>query len=363
MEDAEEHVDKKTRMEILSEIDKSISVWRQNNIVRHTRMLEKVLTSDQNVNLFQDRLFETCKLIFLEGRAALWSFSVLRVPNFVITEENCIYPATIDAQIVYFKWFRDEKEKRTANNRISRVATLLDHFLFKAVSGGERGNSFEKYLAAKLAMQGKGAFNFAYTQLATEQQVRMTLRVDHLLYARADSPPKNFQLYPDFSLRTHPGIEGGEARIDLIHYTKNRVTFIEATDGNYRASKIPQLDDNQQRGTLILNTIRKWLGWDVFDVNIVSTPAAGQHQNSGQKQLVVTYRAERSNRTRPNPPSVQYIIVTTCPKTVKLQGDRVCKYNWIGVCYLDDLIDSGIFEENHRKEILAKQEVDAGYIS
>ena len=61
---------------------------------------------------------------------------------------------------------------------------------------------------------------------------------------------------------------------------------------------------------LILDTIRKWLGADVFNVTV----------HESLSKLSVTYRDEytsRSTAARPNPPVVHYIIVTTCPSTVK----------------------------------------------
>ena len=60
-----------------------------------------------------------------------------------------------------------------------------------------------------------------------------------------------------------------------------------------------------------------------FEVAVKAVPASGQHLNSSQKRLSASYLAERSNRERPDLPSVHYIVATTCPKTVWLERARV----------------------------------------
>ena len=51
----------------------------------------------------------------------------------------------------------------------------------------------------------------------------------------------------------------------------------------------------------------------------------------------------------------------TCLKTVHIEKARIDKYNWIDVCFLEDLLDAGVFAEHHKEGILAKQESDAGH--
>ena len=65
------------------------------------------------------------------------------------------------------------------------------------------------------------------------------------------------------------------------------------------------------------------------------------------------------NKPRLQPPSVQYIVAMTCRKTVQIEKARIDKYNWIDVYFLEELLDAGVFAEDHKEEILAKQKSDA----
>ena len=67
------------------------------------------------------------------------------------------------------------------------------------------------------------------------------------------------------------------------------------------------------------------------------------------------------NKPRLQPPSVQYIVAMTCRKTVQIEKARIDKYNWIDVYFLEELLDAGVFAEDHKEEILAKQKSDAGH--
>lgn len=349
---------KKAKKEaILNDVNRSIERWRANNVRRHQDSLDHVLRGQEAAGntVFKDRLFDACKSIFLRGRAAPTTNEVLRVPNFVVNAVG-MYPTTADAQKVYFGWFCNEERRNTFMN--SSVATLFDQFM-SASNGGDRGNKFEDYLAAKLTSLGReNDSKFVFRRLTTDPngatEHALPLRVSERVFTSSDTPPRNFQHFADDTLLTHRDPDGGEARVDLIHYRKDRVIFIEATVGDYRKSKVPTEEDMDGRQNLILKTLQKWLGKDVFSLDISPIAAHGQQLASAPKELSVAYNAT-SNRDRPDLPKIYYIVATTCPETVLPTPSRINKYNWINVCFLEDLITAKIIPAERKDEIINKQ--------
>jgi len=100
-----------------------------------------------------------------------------------------------------------------------------------ATNGSGRGNNFEDYLAAKLTTLGsEDNSKFVFRDLDNPRQQReVPLQVSERVFTSADDPPRNFQHFAEDTLLTHRATNGGEARVDLIHYRKERVIFIEAT--------------------------------------------------------------------------------------------------------------------------------------
>ena len=103
-----------------------------------------------------------------------------------------------------------------------------------------------------------------------------------------------------------------------------------------------------------MKTLQKWVGKDVYEVEVVPKATHGQQLASAPKELAIKYRA-KSNRERPSLPKLYYIVATTCPKEQLLAQDRIDKYNWINVCFLEDLITTGIFPADSKAKILASQ--------
>ena len=170
----------------------------------------------------------------------------------------------------------------------------------------------------------------------------MLLVVEKRLFKGASHPPTNFQVYPDNTLLTHTDQHGGEQRVDLIHYREDRVVYIEATVSDYHYTKIPGEGARQKRTAVVLNSsLEKWLGAEIFKVSVRNKPSADQRLQSAQQELVVAYKS-KSNKFRPQPPELIYIVATTCPVTCKLNEERVNRHNWIAVCFLEDLVASGL---------------------
>lgn len=81
------------------------------------------------------------------------------------------------------------------------------------------------------------------------------------------------------------------------------------------------------------------------------------------KGLGATYKngyTSRGNSERPDPPKLQYVIATTCPKTILPEKARMNQYGWIQVCFLEGLIASRIIPPEFKKGILESQEENAG---
>lgn len=358
-ESTDEPVKKRMRMktDIQKDVDKSIHDWRVANVRRHAAMLNHVLRSKtENATVFTKALFKACEFIFLQGRPAPTVDEVLRVPNFVVTTQG-MYPTTVDAQKVYYEWFCEQE----SNGGVIHMTKLFQRFL-SASSGGDRGNAFEDYLSAKLTVLGRmpdAKFAFRRLNATGKMFFEVPMQVKERAFTSTDSPPKNFQHFADDTLLTHVDLNGGEARVDLIHYRKDRVLYIEATVGSYRDTKIPTLDDTQGRQQLILQTLRKWLGETVFKVEVVTPAGQGQQLATSQKELSVTYRA-KSNKNRPPVPEIHYIVATTCPLQHRPTPSRINKYNWIKVCFLEDLISANIVPSEYKEDILSKQAQAAG---
>ena len=185
------------------------------------------------------------------------------------------------------------------------------------------------------------------------------MAVQHRLFKYAADPPDNFQIYPDDTLCTHLDQHGGEQRVDLIHYRKDRVVYIEVTVSNYGDAKIPSIEGDD-RQVAILASMQKWLGAHTFEVSLETVPSADQGLQTSQKKLVANYKQKRSRNARPEPPALYYIVATTCPITVKLAPSRTNKFNWIGVSFLEDLIASDeIIPARLKDSILKAQAKDA----
>jgi hypothetical protein len=190
--------------------------------------------------------------------------------------------------------------------------------------------------------------------------INTKLTVAQRLFKYAADPPANYQIYPRDTLCTHMDQHGGETRVDLIHYRQDRVIYIELTVADYRSKKIPA-STGTRRESAILGSVQKWLGNDTFDVSLENIDSADHGLETSQKKLVAKYK-KKSGRSRPDPPELLYIVATTCPRTVKLSKARTAKSNWIGMCFLDDLVEAGVIPLNLRESITVAQSKRAGRI-
>ena len=93
-------------------------------------------------------------------------------------------------------------------------------------------------------------------------------------------------------------------------------------------------------------------------MEVSSIPANGHQLQDAPKELSVTYR-QASHKDRPDPPTIHYVVATTCPAHLELQQSRIAKYSWIKVCCLEDLVAAGIIPEERKDEILSKQAANA----
>lgn len=101
--------------------------------------------------------------------------------------------------------------------------------------------------------------------------------------------------------------------------------------------------------------MEKWIGSKTFRVSLEESLDAGQGLQKSQKRLVAKYRQDRSRFDRGPPPTLHYIVATTCLRSVKVIRGRADKCNWIGVCFLEDLIESWLIPERLSDSILAAQ--------
>ena len=339
----------------------AIDAARSNSSSDHQAKLDKALQRDTS-GVFKTRLSDSCREIFLYGHPARVDRTTLRVPNWVISKNGTrMHPTTSDVQAVYFAWF-----KKNCEDNDQEEAMLLDTVSSTGYNGGERGNALERLLASKLTRMTES--NLIYRQLryknATEfctNSIQIPLVVKHRLFKYAADPPENFQVYEDDTLCTHLDQHGGEAHLDLIHYRKNRVVYIEVTVSNYCDTKIPR-QAGDARETAIVNSVQKWLGTNTFEVSLEKIPSADQGLETAPKKLVATYKQVRSSgrRSRPDPPDLYYIVAMTCPRSVKLARDRTNWFNWIGVSFLEDLIAAKLIPEDFQTGILNAQAKNAG---
>jgi hypothetical protein len=184
------------------------------------------------------------------------------------------------------------------------------------------------------------------------------LTVKHRIFKYATDPPDNFHIFPDDTLCTHMDQHGGEKRVDLIHYRKDRVVYIEATVAKYCDAKIPH-EEGTKREEAIVESFQKWLGEDTFVVKLEEAATTYLGSRPSPKKLVATYK-KKSRKPRPDPPQLLYVVATTCPRSVKLSKQRTVKSSWIGVCFLDDLIASNVIPAEIEGDIIRAQAMNAG---
>jgi hypothetical protein len=272
-----------------------------------------------------------------------------------------MHPTTSDVQAVYFEWFQNN-----CAGRDREEATLLDTISSTGSNGGERGNALERLLASKLTRKEDSVLIYRQlrykngTEFCTDF-IQIPLVVKHRLFKYAADPPENFQVYDDDTLCTHLDQNGGERRLDLIHYRKNRVVYIEVTVSNYCDAKIPS-EVGDAREIAIVNSVQKWLGEKTFEVSLEKISSADQGLDTAPMKLVANYKQVRrsSRRSRPDPPDLYYIVATTCPRSVRLAHNRTNWFNWIGVSFLEDLIAAKLIPEDFHTGILNAQAKNAG---
>ena len=82
-----------------------------------------------------------------------------------------------------------------------------------------------------------------------------------------------------------------------------------------------------------------------------------------QRRANISFLRRRTSLCGFGPPATE-CAVHSChdqPEDVQIEKARIDKYNWIDVCFLEDLLDAGVFAEHHKEGILTKQESDAGH--
>ena len=341
-----------------------VELIRAENYQRYQTEIYRVQSIDKN-HIFTRALFNWCQSYFLKNSPHS-SDQVLRVPNFVVASDNMMRPSTVDAARALFEWFRlesDESISKIGDFSRSNLANMVSHLAVLAGpnTGGARGNAFEAYLSAKLTVLSmhEGHVNFHRRSLSSVDVVlAQPLTIKERIFAVVDQPPSDCMNFPQGTLLTHAGegggdaANGGEARVDIIYYTRECVTYIEATVGHYPSTKIPTKADSQGRLENIVSSVQKWIGASVYDVTA--------HTTTG---LTATYKqtySSRANSERPDPPILQYVIATTCPKTILPEKTRMKKYGWIQVCFLEDLVSSKIIPAEVKEGILQNQAENAG---
>ena len=332
---------------------------RSKNRADQKAKLDKALQRDSS-GVFKGRLSDSCRSVFIYGTPARVDRTTLRVPNWVISKTGTpMHPTTSDVQTIYFEWFQ-----QNGTNKDKEETALLDTISSTTFTSGERGNALERLLTSKLTRMQNFELKYRLLRINSANEfctdeMGIDLNVKHRLFKYAADPPDNFQIYPNDTLCTHLDQHGGERRVDLIHYRKDRVVYIEVTVSNYGDAKIPSTEGDA-RQTAIVGSVRKWLGADTFEVSLETIPSADQGLQKSQKKLVAKYRKGRSRSDRPDPPDLYYIVATTCPRSVKLAPNRTNKFNWIKVSFLEDLIQSEVIPVRLEDSILKAQAKDAG---
>ena len=355
---ADEEVEPPKLKKMKLDIDENIAKERSSKLFAHRTALDSVLVKDQKqgITVFTDRLFNWCKGHFLEGEGTGGASQILRVPNFIISSDlSKMCPTNPIASAVYFEWFIGECRKQ--NFQEENACVHLAMLTSEAATGGERGNSFERLLAANILLSGANSFLLIYRLLHQEASLThgLSIKVHDRAFASANSPPKSCFDFAEGTLLSHVDSNGGEARFDLVFYSRSRVIFIEATVSDYRSTKLPPADDSEtNREEKILHVLNKWMGSEF----VVEVNRSEQHPT-----LCARYKTKytsRSNVKRPEPPAVDYVILTTCPNTIRPQQHRVDDLAWIKVCFLEDLITSGLIPRDKKDGILYTQAETAG---
>jgi hypothetical protein len=223
----------------------------------------------------------------------------------------------------------------------------------------ERGNSFERLLVANVMLVGSRLLNLTYRRfdedVTTTHIVPIKVR-DHVFASASYTPKSCLDFAEGTLLSPHTDSNGGEARNAMIFYSEASVIFVEATVGDYRSTKLPPAEDfAQKREEKILRALNRWI-----DSKLV----VEVDRTDRSPTLRASYKTERTSRStvskRPDPPSVEYIIGTTCPNTIRPDSARVEGLAWMKVCFLEDLISSDLIPEDKKAKILEKQAKTAG---
>lgn len=345
----------------MGDLKAAVKNARTRNVADHSRKLDKALSKDALVGVFKSRLSESCRSVFIYGTPARVDKTTLRVPNWVISSDGAfMHPTTVDVQAVYFKWFQTFGENKDDDHKklLDAISTLSS----ESCTGGERGNAFERLFTSKLTTTPDFTLSYRMLRYTKEEfctdLIKTKLTVARRVFKYAADPPVNFQTYSNDTLCTHMDQHGGETRVDLIHYRHDRVIYIELTVADYLSKKIPA-STGTTRENAILGSVQKWLGDNTFEVTLEKVDGADHRLETSQKKLVAKYK-KRSGTWRPDPPELLYIVATTCPRTVKLSKVRTVKSNWIGMCFLEDLIEAGVIPVYLRDSITAAQSKHAG---
>jgi hypothetical protein len=353
-EDLEAPAKKKLKLDI----DAAIAKKTENQLAAHKAVLSNVIKKMRK-KVFQFlRKASSSGLsmaFFLEGKGTGTDQEILRVPNFIVSSTQATMRPTVPvASAVYFNWFVNEcRERKFIEENSFRELSVLA----SPATVGERGKSFERLLVANSMLVGSRLLNLAYRRFDEDVTTKhsVPIKVRDRVFASASCPPKSCFDFAEGTLLSHPDSNCGEARIDMIFYSKASVIFIEATVGDYRSTKLPPVDDSaQKREEKIMSALNKWIGSElVAEVDRTDrSPTLRARYN--------TERASRSTVKRPNPPSVECIIATTCPNTIRPDSACVEGLAWMKVCFLEDLISSGLIPEDMKAKILENQATTAG---
>ena len=87
---------------------------------------------------------------------------------------------------------------------------------------------------------------------------------------------------------THVDTSEGESRLDKLLYSAHHVIYLEAIMENFRSAKLPTLEDNEGRAAKIISSLQKWLGDDVYNVEL----------NEDGSQLTATHRHGYTSRVQ-----------------------------------------------------------------
>ena len=239
-------LDKPNRKRLRREIQDGIEQQNCDETVLHQNMILRVIKKDskQGIDTYRECLWNWCTSFYLRNQSQGY-MEILRVPNFVGSRTQ-MFPTTLGASRAYFRWFLTEGGGKSDADL--GIATDLDTLSRGeggiGDTGGERGNAFERYLAAKLTLTSN---TILMTRSISEDPTvkhSRTILIKDRVYTTCHLPPLNFRSYTDGTVLTHTDQTGGEHRLDLVYYGgQNEVIFIEATVGNFRQLKIPTKDD------------------------------------------------------------------------------------------------------------------------